>query len=301
MAGVDGGDQRGPAPVVGRAGPGPARPDRLPRRRRHDRADHRRTASRAWTCPTRGSGGMRPLIVSLANTKEVLYLVNRPGNAPSHAGRGGLDRQGDRPGDPARRTGLPARRHRLLADRQLRPVGRSGSTSSSAWTTPPPCAAAPKRWTSRRGSGWNARAGHDSPTGTTRARRETTSSGSSTERGYLDLRLNHEDVAEFDLPARQVHPPATGSSRCARTSAAARGEQVLIEEIRYFFYITTRTDPPPAQVVDLRQRALRPGEHHRPAQVRRERAARAGRTTWSPTGPTWSSPRWPGTSSPGSR
>ena len=33
----------------------------------------------------KGIWGYAPLLITLANTREVLYLVNRPGNAPSHA------------------------------------------------------------------------------------------------------------------------------------------------------------------------------------------------------------------------
>ena len=44
-----------------------------------------------------GTWGYTPLIVSLANTGEVLYLVNRPGNRPSPRRRRRVDRPGHRP------------------------------------------------------------------------------------------------------------------------------------------------------------------------------------------------------------
>ena len=69
--------------------------------------------------------GYHPLLISLANTAEPLYLLNRSGNRPSHERRGRLFRSGRRL-VPSRR--IPQdhapRRHRLLADGAPRSLGR---------------------------------------------------------------------------------------------------------------------------------------------------------------------------------
>jgi Transposase DDE domain group 1 len=69
-----------------------------------------------------------------------------------------------------------------------------------------------------------------------------------TERGYLDLRLNHEDVAEFDYQPGKCHRRYRVVV-VRKNISRARGEQVLFDEVRYFFYITTRTDLSAEQVV----------------------------------------------------
>ena len=71
------------------------------------------------------------------------------------------------------------------------------------------------------------------------------------EREYLNLRLNCEDVAEFDhRPGKCARPYRVVVVR--NNVSKTRGEQVLIDEIRYFFYITTRTDLTAAEVVATR-------------------------------------------------
>ena len=71
-----------------------------------------------------------------------------------------------------------------------------------------------------------------------------------TEREYTDLRLNYEDVAEFTYqPGKCKRAYRVIALR--KNITRARGHQALFDEIRYFFYITTLTEPAPGQIVEL--------------------------------------------------
>jgi hypothetical protein len=76
---------------------------------------------------SKGIWGYAPLIGSRANTKDVLSLVNRRGDAPSHHGAAQwMDRAVDLVAPHPPRVCL-RRGHRLRADRTRAPVGRAGA------------------------------------------------------------------------------------------------------------------------------------------------------------------------------
>jgi hypothetical protein len=184
-----------------------------------------------------GTWGYDPLLVSLANTAEPLFIYNRSGNRPSHEGAIGYF---DRSIELCRKAGFK--------DILLR-----GDTDFAL-------TAAFDRWNEN-----NVRFvfGFDSnKTMRTRAdgapedmyeelvreaeraiktkpreRPENVKQRIVTERGYHDIKLNSEDVVDFE------HRP-TKCKRSYRVVAVRKnlshekGELVLFDEIRYFFYIT---------------------------------------------------------------
>ncbi len=196
----------------------------------------------------KGVWGYHPLIVSLANTGEVLFLENRPGNVASHEGAADrIDQAIALVGPHADRicvrgdTAFYLTKHfdrwseqvdfvfgmdvfpnvRILAD----------SLPQQAWH---PLHRKPKYQVQTK----------------ERRRPQNVKEAIVKQRGFKNIRLVSEHVTE--VPYQPTKCAKTYRLVIVRKNLSVeKGEELLFPDIRYFFYITTRTDLTTAEVVAL--------------------------------------------------
>jgi hypothetical protein len=196
-----------------------------------------------------GGWGYHPLIVSLANTGEVLSIVNRPGNRPSHENAAReVDRslllclqagfrkvlvRGDT--DFSQTEHLdgwddsPRVRFIFGFDAIPKLVGIADNLPVKAWHR----LQRPARYRVQ-----------------TQPRRRPVNVKDRivNERGFETLRLRSEDVAEFDYrpgACRKTYRMVVVRKNITRE----KGELALFDEVRYFFYITNERDASADEIV----------------------------------------------------
>jgi hypothetical protein len=193
-----------------------------------------------------GIWGYAPLIVTLANTNEVLYLVNRPGNRPSSDGAAEwIDRaidlvapvfgkvwfRGDTDFSLTHNFDRWSERVRFVFGYDALPnlVGLADELPKAAWKR----LNRPPRYEVKTEE---------------RARPDNVKEQIIREREYKKIRLTSEDVAEFDY--QPTHCKKTYRMVVVRKNLTVeRGEQRLFDEIRYFFYITNDREMTKEEVV----------------------------------------------------
>jgi hypothetical protein len=196
-----------------------------------------------------GQWGYHPLLVSLANTREPLYLVNRPGNRPSHEQ---ADDYLDKAVALCRRAGFE--RVLLRGDTDFEQTWKLDGWDASGDVTFIFGADAVKVLENRAQmldeSAWRRLerpAPYEVKT-TRRQKPENVKQRLVREKGFKNFVLQWEDVAEFE------HRP----TRCKRSYrmialrkriSVERGQDCLFEEYRYFFYITNDRELSAEEVV----------------------------------------------------
>ena len=195
-----------------------------------------------------GQWGYHPLLISLANTQEPLFLFNRPANRPSHEGADGYF---DEAIALCREAGF--KRILLRGDTDFTQtwkldewheqgaeflfgidavkalIARANALPEEAWQ---PLERPAKYEVATQ----------------PRSRPENVKEQVVKEKGYKNIRTVCEHVAEV------IHKP----DKCSRgyrltilrkNLSVEKGEQALFDEIRYFFYLSNLTDKTPAELV----------------------------------------------------
>ena len=197
----------------------------------------------------KGEWGYAPLIISLANTREVLFTVNRPGNAVSHAGAAAwIDKAISLMQQNAPRVCLRGDTDFSLTanfdgwaqeadfvfgmDARSNLVGKAEGLAEGAWQ---PLQRRPK---------YEVSTPH-------RQRPANVREQIVQEKQYQKIRLESEAVAEFEHQPNKCGRPYRVVALRKNLSVLRQenGQMVMFDEMRYFFYITTRTDLTAEEIV----------------------------------------------------
>ena len=184
-----------------------------------------------------GTWGYHPLVLSLANTSEVLWLVNRPGNRPSHEGAAAaIDRVVAVCQEAGFRQVLLRGDTDFSQSEHLDRWHAAGHYFLFGFDATPNLKAIAEDLPARA---WQPLARLPAYTVKTqpRPRPDNVKEAVVVEREFENRRLCSEEVAEFfyrPTACRQAYRMVV----VRKNISVAKGEKLLFDEVRYFFYIT---------------------------------------------------------------